>query len=815
MQARARTGTLALAMIGLGAGCARERASESGQSPAAAIATTATTATTSARSQAQAGAVSIELPSEGEQRFRVIEGRSRVGAAVRLAGAVDGATRSHEVLSDGVEDWVVLARRGPTALRWTFEPTPAVAGLRLVDGVLELLDAHGARRLRVARPYTIDARGVRRAATLDVEGCAVDRSPAAPWGRAPISPTPTGAQCTLIVRLDAATESSAAYPLRVDPAWRATTSMATARAGHAAVRLASGKVLAVGGVGSDPSSAELFDPATATWATTASKSAVGLSLPVQLASGAWLFVGAPSVVYDETAGTWSTKAAPSTPRRSATAVRLASGKVLVAGGWTDATARTSAVEIYDPATDAWTSVAPLPATRADHAAATLTNGKVLVAGGVVGAATGPDASALLYDATADAWTTTADLPRAGSPEGASVLADGRVLVQLARPALYVPTAGTWTESATSASAAAGAASTLRGGKLLLAGGTQSDASLVSIAETYDPALDAFAAIGPLATARARATATALASGVLLTGGRDAAGAALMDAEILGDAADGAPCAADGECLAASYCTTLGTCAPKRMLGETASAGRECRSGFAADGVCCDVACDGPCGACDHAGALGTCTAVSGAPKHGTCPGATGSDPCAARACDGKVTATCEGHVGSEVSCRAHACEAGVETAAASCDGSGACPAATTTTCDPYVCDGKQCRTSCRSEPDCATGVPCDAVTHVCVPPVCIDDRTMKGPTGLPFDCAPFHCDSGKCLETCKSSDDCLSAYQCDIPSGQCVANATDGGSSDTGGCQAARAASGGALSGLVLAALGLARRFRRARAARR
>ncbi len=60
-----------------------------------------------------------------------------------------------------------------------------------------------------------------------------------------------------------------------DPAtgtWAATGSMATTRAAHTATLLPNGQVLVAGGTGSDPTSAELYNPATGTWTATRSMS---------------------------------------------------------------------------------------------------------------------------------------------------------------------------------------------------------------------------------------------------------------------------------------------------------------------------------------------------------------------------------------------------------------------------------------------------------------------------------------------------------------------------------------------------------------
>src|SRR5258705_531645 len=66
----------------------------------------------------------------------------------------------------------------------------SVGGLPLAATAPELVDAGGPPRGRRAPPFVVDARGHRVEARTIVDGCAVDRDPAGPWGRAP---TPPGA----------------------------------------------------------------------------------------------------------------------------------------------------------------------------------------------------------------------------------------------------------------------------------------------------------------------------------------------------------------------------------------------------------------------------------------------------------------------------------------------------------------------------------------------------------------------------------------------------------------------------------------------
>ncbi len=136
-----------------------------------------------------------------------------------------------------------------------------------------------------------------------------------------------------------------------DPAagtWSATGSMSTPRDGHKATLLASGKVLVAGGridrTGSPSlSSAELYDPAAGTWSATGSMTtgrSAGYTATL-LATGNVLAAGgvdgsgavtASAELYDPASATWSATSSMSTPRTSHTATLLPNGRALAAGG---------------------------------------------------------------------------------------------------------------------------------------------------------------------------------------------------------------------------------------------------------------------------------------------------------------------------------------------------------------------------------------------------------------------------------------------------------------------------------------------------
>ena len=199
--------------------------------------------------------------------------------------------------------------------------------------------------------------------------------------------------------------SAELYDPAVD-AWSPAAPLFGARAKHAAILLADQRVLVFGGtdgVGSlEPShplrTAELYDPATRTWAPAANLRyarlhPTGLLLP----DGRVLVVGddgsneQTAEIFDPASGLWSSIANPSVGRADAVVVKLPSGTVLVAGGLGQA-----AVQAFDWHHDTWSSAGNLSRIRGGATGTLLPDGHVLVAGGF-GNLAAPWASAELYD----------------------------------------------------------------------------------------------------------------------------------------------------------------------------------------------------------------------------------------------------------------------------------------------------------------------------------------------------------------------------------------------------------------------------------
>jgi formylglycine-generating enzyme required for sulfatase activity len=252
---------------------------------------------------------------------------------------------------------------------------------------------------------------------------------------------------------------------------------------------------------------------------------------------------------------WTTTGSMATGRACHTATLLASGRVLLVGGWGNGPRGASAsyAELYDPTSGTFGATGSLATARWCHTATLLGSGsdagQVLVAGGTIDATEVPHtatsavyiytatSSAELYDPVAGTFAVTGSMTAARQWHAATLLASGKVLVAgggaeasvqpetgMSSAELYDPASRTFvTTGSMTAGRYGNSATLLASGKVLLAGGNNKP---LSSAELYDPAVGSFAATGPMTTPRYRHTATLLGSGeVLVSGG---ATAALMD-----------------------------------------------------------------------------------------------------------------------------------------------------------------------------------------------------------------------------------------------------------------------------------------------
>jgi len=317
--------------------------------------------------------------------------------------------------------------------------------------------------------------------------------------------------------------------------------MVVARRAHSATKLADGRVLIAGGEGDAEVTAEVFDPATATWSPTGTMANRHSTHEATLLSDGRVFVSGgvgsgPAVpyteIYDPATNQWSETRPMSLDRVDHTATLLSDGKVLVVGGNGGLGPIHASTVLYDPVTNSWSTRANLGIKRAGHSATRLANGKILVAGGwnemgpaIVSSLT---ATAELYDPASDTWTPIASMSHARIGQTATLLPDGRVLVaggyDQTTPLgaeIYDPDSNTW-----SPAGAMGyprlwhSATLLANGTVMVAGGLIDDVGTESNSvESYDPTTNSWSPLASLIVERTSHTATLLnSSAVLIVGG---------------------------------------------------------------------------------------------------------------------------------------------------------------------------------------------------------------------------------------------------------------------------------------------------------
>jgi N-acetylneuraminic acid mutarotase len=222
-----------------------------------------------------------------------------------------------------------------------------------------------------------------------------------------------------------------------DPAtgtWSSAGSLSVARYSHTATLLKSGKVLVTGGCSTYNCStitavSELYDPASNTWSLTGSlNTARYLHTAVRLSSGKVLAITGSNgsaldscELYNPSTGTWTVAGSTNVARFWGTSTLLADGKVLLAGG-TQSRYPLNAAEIYTPSTNTWALTGNLVVGTYAHSAALLTDGTVVLSGGNgTSISCGkdctsyiPTAAAQIYTESSGAFKSTASLsvPRA-------------------------------------------------------------------------------------------------------------------------------------------------------------------------------------------------------------------------------------------------------------------------------------------------------------------------------------------------------------------------------------------------------------------
>ena len=687
----------------------------------------------------------------GLRGARVVDRESGVGLRFELRSP--GVMRVVQSAA-GLEDDV-----GVTDDRTSIEYDLFLEGdtrLRLVAGVLELLDPSGTPRVRVTAREVRDAQGSSHPAHLRLSGCVADNDPRAPWGRPTVLPGST------LCGIEVSWEPGLARPVTVDPGWTAAKGMLTTpRTGHTMTTLADGRVLLTGGVykfgNFQLDSAELFDPATQTFAATGTMNAA---------------------------------------RYSATAARLLDGRVLVAGGATAPNITTAQADLYDPNSGKFTATGPLLAARYDAAMLRLSTGNVLIAGGFDNVSFLDDAE--LYDAGKGSWTSLGAMdvwsgmgnPPARYGVSLAELQNGDVLVSggtnfadatwaacvLLHPPYYLgkfePT------GAMNHARYFNFALPMPNGNVWVSGGFDpGDYFTTDTVEIYDAQTRTFTNHGKLNTWHALPIVGVLPKGYFVVAGgfsRDATGTIgrntdvteiydpirdiLLRGPMLPQATafvGGAvllPSASlpNGGLLSAGGSISSGVLASAVILeigegGQICKEGAECSFGRCDHGRCCAAAdeCTGTCRSC--------------LPTDGTCgPNAKYDDD--PETCTGEVT--CDG-AGACAKKNGRDCTNGSECASGFCTEGTCCESTCNAPCGSCVLDGR--KGSCLPVPvgtpprsTCARFEGCGGRSTSCAHPACATRTESVSVDGQTVGCAPYICGSeGTCLVECKTAADCV------------------------------------------------------------
>jgi len=285
-----------------------------------------------------------------------------------------------------------------------------------------------------------------------------------------------------------------------------TGNLTIPRVGHTATLLNNGMVLIAGGFNGTGvlASAELYDPMYGTFTPTGSLNnarfaGTATSLPLTLLDdGTVLIAGgygssgpalASAELYNPATGSFALTGSLNTARANHTATLLNNAIVLISGGDnSNGTAATSA-ELYNPATGAFTVTNSLNNGRSDHTATLLINAIVLIAGGYF------LPTAELYSPATGTFTfTTGNMNTTRDTPTATLLNDGTVLIAggsgssgfLASAELYNPVSGTFVFTGPmSVARFRDTATLLNNGMVLIAGGYDSS-DYFATAELYNP-----------------------------------------------------------------------------------------------------------------------------------------------------------------------------------------------------------------------------------------------------------------------------------------------------------------------------------------
>jgi galactose oxidase-like protein/Kelch motif protein len=219
-------------------------------------------------------------------------------------------------------------------------------------------------------------------------------------------------------------------------------------------------------------------------------------------------------------------------RRGHTAMRLADGRVLIAGG-ENSTGTLNETELYDPSSGSFSAAANMATARADHSTTLLADGRVLIAGGNNGGTS--VASTEIFDPATGAFTSGPSMSVARAGHSATLFANGRVLIAGGDAAgtaeIFDPTDGTFaTTGSLGVARSMHSAALLQDGRVLVVGGRDGDGNALTSGEIFDTPAGAFSNVdSALKVARVRAHLRVLFDGkVQIIGGSDDGSMELYD-----------------------------------------------------------------------------------------------------------------------------------------------------------------------------------------------------------------------------------------------------------------------------------------------
>ncbi len=232
--------------------------------------------------------------------------------------------------------------------------------------------------------------------------------------------------------------------------WASAGSMNTARSQFTATLLTNGKVLIAGGINAATgylSSAELYDPSSNGWTSvnsmvTPRRSPTATLLQngqVLVTGGEYISASLPqgggslasAELFNPLTNTWTSAGNMDFPTRDQSAVLLANGRVLVAGGYNSNFGSDNYQgDEYNPATNSWSLVAGLNIRRERFAMVVLGNGMVLAVGGLGGNGQNNSflTSAEIFDPATNLWSIAPSMAYGRYFPQAVVLQNGQVLV---------------------------------------------------------------------------------------------------------------------------------------------------------------------------------------------------------------------------------------------------------------------------------------------------------------------------------------------------------------------------------------------------